>query len=488
MESQSDMTSSETKKSQTARRPWLVLGGLAALAMTALLCLIAMAALIGSFFWLRTAQPAAPALFPAGAATLAAPAVPAVPEAIDVAPPAAASALVSPERAVNRIAFVDPAGRLGTVAPNGDDGRLLTTAGVAYQFPAWAPDSRRIAAIGADGSQGGVYLWADTPDAQADALFTSRAQSPIYLYWSPDSRQVSFLTSERSGLGLWLAAADGASPARQIATGQPFYWDWSQNGEQLFVHSGGQGRDARLAFLDTDKQQAGANVAHPGLFQAPGISHDGRYLAYGQSDGQRLLVAVEEQASGQRVTVPHVGLAALSWSPTSLHLAWTSPRDDQLTFAGPLRIMDAATGDVTTLVQDTVIGFFWSPDGQRIAYLTPASAADNPGAVRPAGLSALAPAQDAQRRPLSFRLWVVDVASGQQHALSTFRPSEIFLSQFIPFFDQYALSHRLWSPASDALVLPMREEDGASGIYVVSVESGQSTRVADGAMAFWSWR
>ena len=139
-------------------------------------------------------------------------------------------------------------------------------------------------------------------------------------------------------------------------------------------------------------------------------------------------------------------------------------------------------------MQDTVVGFFWSPDGQRIAYLTPTAGADNPGAARPAGLTALSPLPAAQRGRLSFRLWVVDVASGQQRLLSTFRPSEVFLGQFIPFFDQYALSHRLWSPASDAIVLPMVSAEGASGIYVVSVESGQATRVADGSMAFWSWR
>jgi TolB protein len=103
-------------------------------------------------------------------------------------------------------------------------------------------------------------------------------------------------------------------------------------------------------------------------------------------------------------------------------------------------------------------------------------------------MAALSAAGQAQRGRPSLRLWVVDVASGQQRLLSTFRPSEIFLSQFLPFFDQYALSHRLWSPASDAVVLPMVGTEGASGIYVVSVESGEATRVADGAMAFWSWR
>jgi hypothetical protein len=38
------------------------------------------------------------------------------------------------------------------------------------------------------------------------------------------------------------------------------------------------------------------------------------------------------------------------------------------------------------------------------------------------------------------------------------------------------------------VVLAMTDEGGASGIYVVSTDSGEATRVSDGTMAFWSWR
>jgi TolB protein len=491
MDTRNNAVKSETDSIKPANRPWLALGGLAVVLMTLALCgLVAMAS-VGGALWLRNARTTTPpALAPAvpSPATTADPTPDAGPQDTKQVEAASNIPALAVESAIDRIAFVDSAGRLGTVAPDGHNGRLLTQTGASYRFPAWSPDGRQIAAVGVDGSEGGVYAWVDEEDAPRNTLFASSMRPPIYLYWSPDSRQVSFLANDRSSLGLWLAATDGSAPARQIASGQPFYWDWSQSGDQLFVHSGGIGRNARLAFLDAGNEQTGENVASPGLFQAPGISRDGRYLAYGQDEGESFVVTIEEQASGQRTTAPHVGLAALGWSPTTQHLAWTSPRADQLTFAGPLRIMDAPTGEVTTLVQDTVVGFFWSPDGQRIAYLTPTAAADNPGAARPAGLAALSPAPEAQRGRLSFRLWVVDVASGQQRLLSTFRPSEIFLNQFIPFFDQYALSHRLWSPNSDAIVLPMLDNNGESGIYVVSLESGNATRIASGSMAFWSWR
>lgn len=485
MNDRDDMASSRTRTERWTGWRLALLGGVMVVLLVAVLCLAVVG--VGGLLWARST----PAQQTLTAPVAEAPAV--VSEETDlqeamVISPTAASPVGVRVDAVNRIAFVDSAGRLGTVAPDGSASRLLTPAGAVYQFPAWSPDGSQIAAVGSDGNEGGVYVWADQAGARRSDLYTSSQRLPIYLYWAPDSRQVSFLANDRAGLGLWLATVESAEPARRIASGQPFYWNWSQRGDQLFIHVGGAGSDAQLAFLDPGSEQTGDNVARPGLFQAPGISADGRYLAYGEADGRRLQVAIADQISGQRTTVPHVGLAALSWSPTAQQLAWTSPRTDRMTSSGPLRLLDVASGEITTLVRDTVVSFFWSPDGQRIAYLTIDGGADNPGAGRPAGLAALSAVPAPQWDDLRLRLAVVNVASGQQRLLSTFRPSAIFASQFLPFFDQYALSHRLWSPASDAIVLPIEESAGVNGVYVISVENGATTRVADGAMAFWSWR
>ena len=327
MDDRNEASISQIPTGRSSGRQLALLGGLAALLLLVMLCLAAVAG-VGGFLWLRSAQ----------VASTEAPAPVAAPvtqDAVDVGPAAAVAAA-----AVNRIAFVDPAGQMGTVAPDGSDRRVLSAPGATYRFPAWAPDSSRIAAVGIEENQGGIYVWADEAGAPRASLYSSGNQPPIYLYWAPDSRQVSFLANDRASLGLWLAAADAASPARQIASGQPFYWDWGQSSDQLFIHSGGLGDDAQLAFLDAASQQAGANVASPGLFQAPGISADDRYLAYAQAGGNEFQVVVEDRSSGRRSVVPHLGLAALGWSPTEQRLAFISPRVDQLTSAGPLRLLD----------------------------------------------------------------------------------------------------------------------------------------------------
>ena len=52
------------------------------------------------------------------------------------------------------------------------------------------------------------------------------------------------------------------------------------------------------------------------------------------------------------------------------------------------------------------------------------------------------------------------------------------------YFDQYALSHRLWSPQSDALVLPI--QDGEVNQIAVIPLNGEPRYLAEGDMPFWS--
>jgi TolB protein len=130
-----------------------------------------------------------------------------------------------------------------------------------------------------------------------------------------------------------------------------------------------------------------------------------------------------------------------------------------------------------------VLGFFWSPDGRYVAYFTA-------NQVREEEIQVKADhrlSKPAQQFIIEFRLFVVDVTTGDGLQLAAFTPTVTFLSQFLPFFDQYALSHRLWSPDSTALVLPIQVQDEAH-IFVVPVNGGQPQEIVQGDMAFWSQR
>lgn len=394
-----------------------------------------------------------------------------------------------------RIAFISADGQIGTVAADGSQRRHLTSdEGRIYLFPAWSPQGERIATLSSGTDGAGVYTVPDEANAEASELYFDEDSAPIYLYWARDGESVSFIAPYESALGLFLAPADGAGEYRLLATGQPLYWDWVGQEERLLVHTGTPQSGARVTFVDVaEAQSSGDEVSAPGYFQAPVVSADGAYIGYAEIDASddRWVVA-RDLLSGSTNRTPHAGVAAMGWSPTDARLAFISAdgprRSSQLDFFGSLRLLDAASGDVQTLVDERVLAFFWSPDGRKIAYLTVAEGEGERVAEQSLdGRWQQRSRRASQHEELRLSLWLVDVFDGQNVHLLDFRPTEIFVRQFLPFFDQYALSHRVWSPDSRALALPVREgEEGR--IYVVNSDGQGIRSVAEGLIAFWSNR
>ena len=142
---------------------------------------------------------------------------------------------------------------------------------------------------------------------------------------------------------------------------------------------------------------------------------------------------------------------------------------------GPIRLMDAASGEIRTLVDGLVVSFWWSPDGRTIAALRVQPAV---GSATPSGAPSAEPDTE-------VRLLFVDVASGEILSQPVVRPGERFVSAFLAYFDQYALSHRVWAPDSSSILLP---EVGPDGVTRVSVRfpDGSEPIALDGEIGFWS--
>jgi hypothetical protein len=80
---------------------------------------------------------------------------------------------------------------------------------------------------------------------------------------------------------------------------------------------------------------------------------------------------------------------------------------------------------------------------------------------------------------------MVDVASGDIRARPVVQVGQLFIDQLLTYFDQYALSHRLWAPDSSSILLPVVESDGVTRIALIS-RNGDPPRTIDGAVGFWS--
>jgi Tol biopolymer transport system component len=120
-----------------------------------------------------------------------------------------------------------------------------------------------------------------------------------------------------------------------------------------------------------------------------------------------------------------------------------------------------------------VFAFFWSPDGSKLAYVTPGDGA------------------------AEMRWNILEVATGDTWPLVQFIPTGPQLTVF-RFFDQFGLSHSMWSPDSKALVFAgtmgqaVQASLGtqtASDIIVSEISPVPLAKpIAKGLLAVWSPR
>jgi TolB protein len=264
--------------------------------------------------------------------------------------------------------------------------------------------------------------------------------------------------------------------SRIVSTGSTsFFWDWMPDSERVLIHTGFTGDPnavTRLAIVPVRGDMDEIEVRGPGFFQAPSVSYDGRYYAFASVDplGIRWLAVHLTEDGFTKWLQPHQGVAALGWSPTASHLAYISPPDSSRpTFYGSLKLYDLAQDELSKLVDRTVLGFFWAPDGQSIAYIT---------------LENYEPGEG--RNVIELGLWVVNTEDGQEHQLLIFHPTDVFIDELLPFFDNYAQSHSIWAPDSHAVVIPTMDDDGRDQIMVVPIDGSEPLTITEGVVASWS--
>jgi TolB protein len=396
-----------------------------------------------------------------------------------------------------RLAVTDGDGRLLTMNPDGGDVTDYPLPGVQFAFPAWSPDGTRIAITGEgeDGVRLYVFRSADGDQTQPAVIYDELDRPPFYLYWSPDGRQIAFLTSEPGGIALRVVPADGSAEARVVREGAPLYWDWLGN-DHLVAHIGFVGEGSFLGELDLQGTSTETVPLEPGYFRSPAVSRNGSHRAYvtaGQDTAGT--VTIESVDRGSRQTTPVFGVAAVSFDPTGNTLAYVAA-ERPISNApgiplGPLRTLDPASGATRTLLDGAVVAFFWSPDGRTIAALTIAPPDDEVVGVPGAGLASArgsSPGGDAEAPPpaqgVPLTLAFVDVGSGSVRSSRAAIVTSRYVNNILPYYDQYALSHRIWAPDSSAITLPL-EADGEDRLFVIPADGSAMTSLGSAQLGFW---
>jgi TolB protein len=401
------------------------------------------------------------------------------PSSIALDRPLAASGSIAVERVDGSLSIVDADGATRSLA-GASEGR--------FGFPTWSPDATRIAAIRTSSTDTAIIVFdAARPTTGLPAtprvIFQNANSTPFYLSWTPDSKNVSFLASDPNALTLRIAPADGSGPGAVIRAGSPLYFDWIDNG-RLMAHIG-TGADAFLGEIGTDGASVAPAIRAPGTFRSADVSSDGLFVGYvraGATGEDSVVVAARDGSSEHVMSV--FGMGAVDFGPTDDVLASIGSTLPLATAdsvpIGPLRLIDARSGKTRTLLDGSVVSFAWSPDGKTIAaiHVIPIDATPLVSSSSPATTSAPTGQNE-------VRLAFVDVASGKIRSEPLIAPGQTFVRALLTYFDQYALSHRLWAPDSSSILLPQFEPDGTTRVDVFYPDGGTPVSI-DGEIGFWS--
>lgn len=397
-----------------------------------------------------------------------------------------------------------PPGSAGQLAYIGSDGnvyvttadRVTTTAittdatapwegpGLSYQRIAWSPQGQlAYAAVTRSGNNATSTLYVtQTPGQPAQVVGRSDDHFVIYIYWSPATcpgrpacRQLAYLIEETEEIALRLVKKEGARVEnRAIGFGWPFYFSWAADGESILWHTGTGQPDnpALLAHYHLARDELEPLPHSPTNFMAPAWSPQGDVwlgaLATPEAGQLQLL------GGDLPLTVADApdGGTAFVWSPQGDRVAYAVRGRANQPFFDPIHIFDLETGQSTQLTDRglRVLAFFWDPSGQRLGYLTRLSLPEN----------------------VEWMQWrVYNLSTGADRGFKAFNPS-LQMRFVMGSFNQYAQSHRFWSPDGRYLVYASRNdltrEEQVWLIDTWSEDGANAIFVDRGTMGFWSWQ
>ena len=399
---------------------------------------------------------------------------------------------------VNRIAYTSFDGNIFTIKPDCTDPLRLTTTDrqddpfhqllahtqeprLRYAWPIWSPDGKKLATsrINADSSYSLDVL--DTSTGKTTTIYNNEFQTapvsrgaPHVMSWSPNSKHLTFLASTQRDLTLFISTPEEQIEPSLLVEGGPIYFGWSEDSSALLVHCGAE---MFLAYPAIGQSQTIQPLGTVGTaFKAPSLSHDASQMVYGSTGdaGNGLyLASTQSHLTEARLLFGTRLPVAFQWSPAKGEILVA----DAINETRPVfqRLTKVSLNDTPpkTLINEPYPAFFWSPNKERIIYLT----------------------FNVERSSLTWKY--VKEPEGGPVELVEFWPSDLLLTM-VSDFDQFAFSNPVWSPDSRSILfcgtLAPRSghrnggSPGQDKIYVLDVDEGATPReIADGPFAVWSW-
>lgn len=335
---------------------------------------------------------------------------------------------------------------------------------VAYQ-PVWSGDGTKLAWGRRRGPNQSIEVLAfdDEGQPEEERLSSAAPPNPIYyLQWNGDDERLLSLRTPEDGDQVEFGVVTPGRPLEPVATGQPFFLSWAPESNRVLAHV--DGTTLRLYGAGEAEQTIGA--VSEGFSAPVWVDEDRAVVAV---DGFLSIVDVATGAVTPVVAAADPVRFVLSPDRTKVAYQTMGPNSGAMTvgwaqggLSDGLRVLDLATNEIELVAPDGGLAWEWSPDSQRLAWLTPTG-----------------------RDQFRWNFWGAESAPVFTSSTQSFALTEKFGSTYLPFFAQYAQSVTGWSPDSSAFAFAVRNGvDEAILVQLVDVNAS-SVMVGEGDFVTW---
>ncbi len=354
-----------------------------------------------------------------------------------------------------------------------------------YQWPMWSrTGTLAFFAAQYDHQTSALSLeaWVTDPGTASRQIYQAPDETLAYAAWSPAACTPNGLCNAfaaligRRGTDLFtvrLLSSDGAAPF-DLGQGAPFYFDWLPDGSAQAWHR----NDERIDRYDFDQAAVTSTIAaDSGPFTAPAWSPTGDgsllYVLEGHDPSTGSALVLDESGQQRTLASELAGFVSFAWSADGGAIAYR--QDD-----APVIVIDAQTGvEIARTPTVNVLAYFWSPNGRLLAYVTPDIAPGGSFSAKRQGVSV-------QRGHLAWSLLSLETNSAFR--LVSFIPTSE-QSYLFSYFQQFGLSHRVWSPDGTRIAYAGLDGHGEPNVHIIDV-SAQALRadvIGPGLIAVWSY-
>ncbi len=204
---------------------------------------------------------------------------------------------------------------------------------------------------------------------------THEPSQDFYADWSPDGQKIAIISDRSGNWNIWLIHTDGSHPQALTSDHQATSPSWSPDGSMITYATD---RESGMRFwTDLWTMKSDGSLQRP-LSQTPNLkdlfpawSPDGKGLSFLMLDmaavpAWRIMLMDMESRQSHEIGSDRILSTRLAWSPDGQKIAFVSDRSGQ----PELWIMNRDGNEARPVTQDKANKEHpdWSPDGKKIAF------------------------------------------------------------------------------------------------------------------------